>query len=358
MKNTQETAPPTPDSKPSDEAFTYELLKGHGRTDGTYKTSQQLRMEYITLTDQLIDKIQGGAYRTNPETGQVEKQPFDHVVFLDKSARPVAWLMQELWPKLAFDEDEKPTPMPTIDFLNIDRHQWIDLMDVNGSGMLEVDHLPKHITRGLRSVFASPVVKHGIEKEIEAAAEEGVTLHPDSFLERFDTTPTLLDGKNVLIVDEVRSTGRTKDIAVKLLSAAFPTAHIEGTFWMSSQTARLTPKAGGIAFGNADLPVWYREDTVLGRGIGDRQLESGVEPKSLTQKLGRYFLSSRLPEVDPLSLKLRRELHELATNPDVPVRPSHYRDDYDERMARLNPGKSPDEVEATIRAIHDQKERL
>ena len=157
---------------------------------------------------------------------------------------------------------------------------------------------------------------------------------------------------DILIVDEVRSTGRTNDIAVKLLRAAFPTSRVHGTFWMSSQAAKLVPKAGGIAFGNADLPVWYREDTIYGRGVGDRQYESNITPISLTQKLGQYFLSSRLPvPQDPLSSQLRKELHQLATHPDVPIRPNSLRNDYNERITRLNPGKDITKIETEIRNI-------
>ena len=345
MQRKNEKLPPqTLDLEPEAEAqFNYKLLTGHTRSDGTYKTDHQLRMEYITLTDRLIEEIQEGVLVTDPETKQVEHQPYDNVIFLDKSARPVAWLTKELWARLARDEDGNTTPMPTINFLNIDRYQWIDMMDVNGSGILQVDHLPPHILSGLRSIFASPEAKAAAERssnDLDAIEDELAEGH------------TALDDKNILIVDEVRSTGRTKDIAVKLLRAAFPTSRVHGTFWMSSQAAKLVPKAGGIAFGNADLPVWYREDTIYGRGVGDRQYESNITPISLTQKLGQYFLSSRLPvPQDPLSSQLRKELHQLATHPDVPIRPNSLRNDYNERITRLNPGKDITKIETEIRNI-------
>lgn len=358
-KSTLETPPPILEATDNSGLdFEYRLLKGHNRTDGSYKTSQQLRMEYLTLTDRLIEEIQEGTHWKNPETGKIEVRPFDNIIFLDKSARPVAWLMKELWPRLATDEDGHPTPMPQINFLNIDRKQWVDQMDVNGSELLEVDHLDPHVLNGLRAIFAPHREKQIVHEKINDAKHRGIRLHPDEFVDELSAHQTALDGKNILIVDEVRSTGRTRDIAIKLLKAAFPTATVHGTFWMSSQTARLTPRAGGIAYGNGDLPVWYREDTMYGRGVGDRQLESRVKPRSLTQKLGRYFLSSRLPTAqDPLTLTLRRELHELASNPDVPVRPSPLRDDYDERLQTLNPGKTIEEIESEIDAILDQRQK-
>ena len=57
--------------------------------DVTYEilTPASLRADYVTLTDKIIHAVEG--------------RPGVHLFFLDKSARPVAWLMRALWPVLA-----------------------------------------------------------------------------------------------------------------------------------------------------------------------------------------------------------------------------------------------------------------
>jgi len=66
----------------------------------------------------------------------------------------------------------------------------------------------------IRSLF----IEGGIENE-----------DPDEIMR----TPTILDGKRLLIVDEVSRTGATLSIAEFLFRAAIPEAsHVEGTyFW-------------------------------------------------------------------------------------------------------------------------------
>jgi hypothetical protein len=49
--------------------FEYELLKGHFRTDGSFKNDDQLRSEYVNLTDGLINKMTEGVSVEDPHTG-------------------------------------------------------------------------------------------------------------------------------------------------------------------------------------------------------------------------------------------------------------------------------------------------
>lgn len=333
VKSIEQPHDSDPAAAPQDaEAFKYELLVGHNRTNGTPKSDRQLRMEYITLTDKLIATIQDGATVQNKQTGEIEHAPFDTVIFLDKSARPVSWLVREMWDRLAVEDDGEVTPMPKINFLNIDREQWIASVDEEGTGVVDVDHLSPNIIRSLRSIFVAPQVRN------------------DKLTEVIDTAPATIDGKNVLIVDEVRSTGRTMKIATKLLERAFPKTHFEGAYWMGGLAAKLAPRNGGISYGNPDLPVWYRENLEAGRGVGDRRVDLLPNDASPVQRLGRWFLSTRIPGGDPLGNQLRSEIHHLATQPDVPIRPSYMRDNYDERLVQLN-GTNVDIANAAIKAI-------
>ncbi len=318
-----------------EDGFKYTLLTGHNRTDGSFKTTDQLQMEYLHLTDELIRKITEGVEVINPDTTEREIRKPDTVIFLDKSARPVSWLMREMWDTYAADATGSIPEMPKIRYLNIDREQWVNSVDPNGNGMMDIEKVDDSVIRSLRSIFMSQVQK-----------ERGLT-------EELDTEPTSLDGKTVLVIDEVQSSGRTLDIATKILKRAFPSTGVAGEYWMGGLAAKVSPKTGGVSIGNADLPVWYRDDSEYGRGVANRLRDpSDSQSKNLTQKLGRWFLSTRFPEVDQSSLKLRKEMAQLAHSPDVPFRPSVNREleDYEERLARLN-GVSPEIAQKAIMNI-------
>ena len=316
-----------PEYKPvehsSQEPFHYELLTGHNRTDGSWKTDEQLHMEYIQRTDELIRKMTEGFEVTNPDTGDKEMKVPDAVIFLDKSARPLAWLTNELWDKLAADADGNIPKKPDFRFLNIDREQWVNTVDPDGKGYMDISKIDETVIRSLRSIFVDAKYK-----------QKGLT-------EEIDTAPASLDNKTVMVVDEVLSSGRTLDIAEKMISRAFPTAEVGGTHWMGGVAQK------GQARGNADIPVWYKEKDEYGRGVGNR---GDANSTNLTQRLGTAFLSRRFPEVDQKGLQLRKEIHELAKNPDVPVRPSTYREDYEERVEQYN-GRPFIEVNPEIMAI-------
>lgn len=309
--------------------FEYQLLTGHDRTNKSHKTDHQLRMEYLNLTDKLIYRIIQGHEVTDPNTGEKSHEPYDTLIFLDKSARPVAWLLKAMWDKLAIDQDGLKHSIPDIRFLNIDREQWVNKVDPNGSGIMDIRAIDESIIWSLRSIFVEP--KH----------KDKVT---GPYLE---TAPSALDNSNVMVIDEVRSSGKTLDIAKKFLRRAFPSARVDGTYWMGSiveKRIKTGARSYSTATGNADLPVWYNEDSVYGRGVGDRSPKS-EDSANTTQRLGGWFLSTRLKNADPLSTQLRTEIRHLTTNPDVPFRPSIERDDetYDLLISKLN-GRVPAEI--------------
>jgi hypothetical protein len=297
---------------PSEEDFSYRLLTGHNRTDGHYKTGDQLRTEYVQRTDELIRKITDGVDVTNRETGEREHLNPDYVVWLEKSARPVSWLVKELWPKLAPEPGKEAPEMPAFRYVNIDREQWVNTVDPLGVGQVNIDRVDPTIIRSLRSIFVSPQhKKHGLTEEI-------------------DTAPTELDGKTILIVDEVYSSGRTLRIAENFFEKAFPTAKVAGAYWMSGTVQK------GMAVGNADLPVWYKEKDPTGRGVDNRNEARSQLSASLTQQLGGWFLSVGFKGMDPNSTQLRKEITHLAHDPNVLVMPSNQRDDLAERAEAAN----------------------
>ena len=293
----------------------YRLLVGHSRTDGSFKTSDQLRSEYIQRTDTLIHTMTDGINIFDPNTGETTKKLPDFVVWLDKSARPLAWLTRELWPKLAPEPDSSVMPKkPDFRFVNIDREQWVNSVDPGGTGYMDINRIDKSLIRSLRSIFIEPRYK-----------EAGLT-------EAIDTAPAELDGKTVLIIDEVRSTGRTLEIAQKFFERAFPTATIATDHWMGGIAQK------GLGQGNADIPVWYKDKDETGRGIANRDESISGRSNSITQRLGSWFLSTRFPQMDPASVTLRKEIHKLAHDEKVLIVPSFHRevDDLVKRAEKHN----------------------
>ena len=274
----------------------WQLLAGHGVVDGRELTGASVRAQYVHLTDRLIHRI--------------THEGFDRAIFLDKSARPVCWLMRFAWPVLApsFDEGSPatPPPMPRCTMLNIDRLQWRELMDPNDVGRFDVDEIPDEVVNGLRTAFA---------------------VRPGS-------GGTWLDGERVLVVDEVRVSGDTGAIACGILSRAFPDTSFVSHQWM---TPKLVTRDRNRY--NNQLPVWYRDDTHLGRGIGDRDPAWSRAHRNPRIRAGAWFLSRPLPERDPQSEQLRFELRALAGSVlrgETPLIPAADRDDYEHRCQTFN----------------------
>lgn len=216
--------------------------------------------KYVTLTDKLIAHIDGSvpdhtalsiADPRDPERSSLKK---DTVIFLDKSARPVSWLVDALWEQ-STDAD---TPKPDYDFLNIDRVNWFmdqgysrkDAQDILGPNDFDIDKVDEEDIARIRAYFTTG------------------ELSADAWSEQVWDMPTRLDGKNVLVVDEAKSQGGTLSIATQLIRKAVPEALVSGQyFWESTYTqVNGLPKADS-------MPVWYDRDDPMGRGIGDTSMQ-------------------------------------------------------------------------------------
>ena len=283
----------------------YKILKGHYLEDGTYKTDEELHQQYLRNTDRLIGVIDG-TMNGNP--------PYDAVIYLDKSARPVAWMVNELWPDLArvpgtkFADGVVPE-RPKTYFLNIDREQWLPTIDPGHTGSYNIDAIPEETIDSLRAIYRKN--------------------------ENSDTS--LLSNRRVLIVDEVGVTGSTLSIAQAILQRAFPDATFDTEHWMRPS---LHTSADG-AKRNNDIPVWYKADDVMGRAVANRDLMRSKNSKSRTQRLGMWFLSSIFGYVDQEGLQLRSEIKQLCEDlreKKILFTPSPQREmeDADERIQVIN----------------------
>ena len=215
--------------------------------DGAFgKSGERLRSDYVAYTWDLLARIQADGA--------------DVLVFLDRSARPVWWLVNALGPVLGLD-----SARPRVCFSFIDRLAWRPLTgSLEGPGGLRLDALPKADTDRLRAIF------HG---------RGGKTL----------------DGARILVVDEVRASGDTLAIAIGLFERAFPTAEVSGAWWMRPPAA----KAQGGTPRIAEVPVWYSDQYTGGRGVS-------------TPRNQRSFLALRPEQPDVRAIQLRREIAQLA----------------------------------------------
>ncbi len=239
-------------------------------------------MHYLQDTAQLISVIDG---RLGSGV------PYDHVIYLDKSARPVSWLVNLFWNDFAEkDKAGVPVKRPRHSYINIDRAPWFRYVGVNvdddgrqkDNGELatyidfrnNIQNLSKRHLAEIRALY----IPGGIEEE------------SDDWVMR---QPTVLDAKRVLIVDEVSRTGSTLDIAKHLFRLAIPDAAvIDGSYFWNPGESSLKI---GEEFALTSLPVWYDPTTLTGRGIGapDPYYYRKQYEKYLTQDNGSHPIDFR-----------------------------------------------------------------
>lgn len=239
--------------------------------------SPELRARYVTLTEGLISRL-------------AENQT-DVAIFLDKSARPVAWLTSELWDTLAPKDPEtgKSIKKPDFKFLNIDREHWGPSIgrSEDAVGGINIDRIPEEMVEDLRAVYAP----------ISGKSQPG--------------DETLLTGKNVTVVDEVRMSGDTLAMSQKILQRAFPdAAEVKAAYWMMEAASR-DPRSGAIVGG--EVPVWYSDETNKGRLVANRDTYKSMVSNSSRQRAGAYWLSTRFRKgPDQAGRQLKAEVKQLA----------------------------------------------
>lgn len=263
---------------------------------------------FVADTANLIAEIDGTSteYESNAELAKP-----DHVIYLDKSARPVSWLVNVFWDK--FSENERPAHS----YLNIDRQPWFRAsgvqVDANGyvtapdgsqhrasSHDFNINNVPEDTFARIRGLY----LDGGIESE-----------NPEEIM----NTPSKLDGKNILIVDEVRRSGATLEIAQELIKRAFPeAASVRGAYFWESGTKN---SPDGEESQMLSVPVWYDSSTQDGRGAGDvdkthydRRHEEFQTPRTRAQKYGAMVLSvihDLGKERGGLSRELMREVKQM-----------------------------------------------
>jgi hypothetical protein len=332
----------------------HEIRKQHHAEEGDYTllrgdkqkvrerlnqwTTDYVLEQYVTETDQLIGILDGSIAEDmaipirDPEIGENEPINPDTVVWLDKSARPVAWFVDAFWEQFAQDGAKKPED----EYLNIDRINWFvhtghDETQAKwrlGPEDFDISKVDPERIAGLRALF----VEGDLDKE--------------TWQEQVWDMPTRFDGKSLLIVDEVMNRGGTLSIASQLLKAAIPDAKVSATyFWHTNRYAMNKSSAERENQQMESAPVWYDNINPMGRGIGEvslsywrRQYETEPTQENLKRTLAAFALSA--PHHDPETFELQNDpradmlkqdiayLSYAVAEGDVIRRPSPYREDY------------------------------
>ncbi len=366
LENNRENLPPLERFRVNEDDYPifqnqYELNNNNQSNERIYWNIDKTVGEHIKSTADLIATMDGTSMEY--EMNQERVKP-DHVIYLDKSARPVSWLVNTFWND--FSEEKRPEHS----YLNIDRLTWFRRagVDVDANGYIRNSDgsqriaMPKdfHIEDVSPEDFArirSLYLPNGIENED---------------VEEIMRMPSLLDGKNVLIVDEVKRSGSTNKIASDLIKAAFPeVASVNTAYYWDSGTKIL--KSGEAQM--LSIPVWYDSKSSLGRGIGDidpeyfrKRHEKFQTPRTRAQNFGSIVLGAYVnlnEEKGQLSRELMREIqqmHQDYQDGKILVRvPKNYDDDRAEEFIesqglRLLPqsDKSPDNYIKVVQAINER----
>lgn len=272
--------------------------KDHPRAEGLSLPS--ILREYVKDTARLVDVI----------------KDYDMVIYLDKSARPVSWFVNEFWEE--FTDQKRPAEAN----LAIDRMFWFPRAGVNVDplGNLAADRDKKativdylggknKIDKSTYAEIRSLFIPGGVETE---DADEIMNI------------PTGLDGKRVIIIDEVRNSGATLDIAKDLIGEAIPElGKIDGEiFWhLPDLYSEVNPNSDPQM---NQAPIWYdqaKNTNWTGRGVWDintgyflRQYNANPNPYTRAQKLGSIVLGEPMnleEEPGQLSKRIQSEVRRI-----------------------------------------------
>lgn len=244
-----------------------------------------IRAQAVTLTDNLIYRV----VKRWADTGQMPA-----LLFLDKSGRPVGWLLRALWPVLARTpgtvySDAMVPPMPSCHFANIDREQWWDITGGSETGDIDVYRIPAETIAGLRAVFLRRRPASGTSTDVMSGA-------------------SFLDDTHVIVIDEVSVSGDTLRIARAMVERVFDRGTtVDATHWMTPAISVDRRSGQRVPRG---MPVWYSEHE-WGRLVGNR-LSPNHRGAHWRGVFGKYFLSTVPTDPDQVGRTLRREATMIA----------------------------------------------
>ncbi|MCA9309252.1 hypothetical protein KC973_02650, partial [Candidatus Saccharibacteria bacterium] len=264
--------------------------KYEGRSPLSAETKRLVLEDYLERFGDMVSTIQGHGERADEDN-----PPFDTVIFIDKSARPLAWMMSELWDEFAEpvkgeDGKRRIPEKPDVKFINVDRLFWRD--DPTRAG-------------DLREVTDDDI------EQLRAIFQIG-----DS---------NVLDGRRILIVDEIQESGDTQRATKALIEAAFPSATVDTFAYMMGA---LDPDVSEPSYIFHLFPTWYPQkdqvkyqETETGRGVLDPVVDRTARADH--PRRGSKFLSTPPSEKGPkkeMEAKKNRlllRLEDIAQNPEL-----------------------------------------
>ena len=151
----------------------YNNRSGDHKLNIIYRPYRETVNAYLSKTFDTIDDLTG-------ESGKLPKT--DVAIYLDKSARPISWFVDEFW------DDATDAPKPRTEHLAIDRKAWFDHFGIeleNGEyidgadkKLAEWDNLPIHDVKQneiseLRWLLSSGTITH---EELDECIEKNVKI--------------------------------------------------------------------------------------------------------------------------------------------------------------------------------------
>jgi hypothetical protein len=288
---------------------------------------------------------------------EFEGQPVDHAVYLDKSARPISALVDGLWDSLA----EAGAKKPDSSFVNIDKEIWLQYMNVPASRFQN----PKEEDYNFDNIDPSLLNDRINQLRAIYVQQDRLGDIDENNLDSCKNLPTTLDGKNVLIVDEVESSGYTLKIALELYKRAFPEAKFGTAYWVSPRKLSwsVTEKDGTETkeFASTWVPFWYDANTAFGRGIGDIDPVYSSHSTDIRTRIGRFLLSAPINQPTEGGFEIIEDKRSQQTYDDLELlverfkqrkvlyKPNPDRKDYEQRAVSMNGLSSMSEFIANLR---------
>jgi len=234
--------------------------------------------------DQLVQKV---------ATGQVE-----NLVFLDKSARPVATLFLDLWRKEFPDKEA-----PHINFMNIGSEVGVSLEKELGRENYKSPDNPddKEYSEWLNNLDAAPLIA-------AAGGQEQFEL----LKARYKDLASLKEGAEVLIVDEYMQTGESARLAQKIIKTAFPQVNVSAeTLAQENPAAEKKGKAlffnpikGGMGAGSYKAPWSMRRGADWLKYYGTTGVVDPTEQQLTANSIAKT-------DIESLKKKIEGEIREV-----------------------------------------------
>jgi len=235
----------------------------------------------------------------------VHERHVDSMVFLDRSARPLSWMFQDLW-----DGMYKEEKRPEIKYVNIGTSSHVHK---GVSDMLQTAYFGAYSDAESiqnKIVESEETDEWFTTKEIPKSWQRSMIEHAEVVNELQSIFGKVFDGKSLLIVDEMMGQGKTLMAAAGFFALAFPqTKEVEATGLFYSRQYHSRDRVFTDMTEDKKIIPWLQELGMAGvLELPDESLLSGTITKEQTQKI--------LPIVQTKIKELERDIAMYASKED------------------------------------------